>query len=337
MHNELMKRKMLDLIDGALRTCGRSRSTEKKQLLREIRNEVNSCNNNFNQEYAREKFKSVVWAAAIHRNTGFLFGSKYRAVETNTISYIIKTLNQNGDISEFLFPRISPITNDFLRSNFGINDPSKSTKSSHRPIKGIVPKKVSVYNPNEDLPETYHEVDGIIVTRYRSDKILYRGDTRNPQALMQTGGFLPNISLTADRNNENVLKELAIHFPARISFTEDQEVAIRYMVRTANRQNAERSYMYYVNVNNMEVIDLNKNLAEGRLGRDLPPAQRERFAESWVDEKLVIGNRIPLDKIITVIEYTANHSSRSAAFSDCYNFDFNFEYRQDHLRRLLGN
>ncbi len=327
---------MLDLADGALRTCGRSRSTEKKQLLREIRNEVNGCTNNFNQEVARAKFKSIVWVAAIHRNTGLFFGNKYRAAETSTISYIIKTLNQDGDFSEFLFPGINPITNDFLRSNFHISDPSKSKGAKVTPIKGVVPKKVSTYNPHEDLPETYHEVDGIIVTRYRSDKILYRGDTRNPQALVQTGGFLPNISLTADRNNENVLRELAVHFPARISFTEDQDVAIRYMVRTANRQNAERSYMYYVNVNNMEVIDLNKNLAEGRLGRDLPPAQRERFAESWVDEKLVIGNRIPLDKIITVIEYTANHSSRSAVFSDCYNFDFHFEYRQDHLRRLLG-
>ena len=336
MHDELMRRKILALAEGALRACGSGRSTEKKQLLREARNAVEHCTDNFNQEFARKQFKSIVWAAAIHRNTGFFFGGKYREKKTKTISYILRTLNSDEDLLLYLFPTLTSVDYNFLRANYHIADTTKSkTKPKTVGVK-IVPKGAAYLPDEEDLPETFSERNGIIVTRYRTDKILYRGDTRSPDDLVRSGGFLPNISLSADRNNENVLSELGTHFPARISFTSEQDVAMRYLVRVANRQQAERSYMYYVNVRNMEVIDLNRNLEEGRLGRSLSPERRARLAQSWVDEKLVIGNRIPVDRIMTVIEYTANRDRVHCDYRDCYDFNFHFEYKTQRLRSLLG-
>ena len=335
MHDEIMKRKLLALAEGALRTCGSGRSNEKKQLLRETKNSVTRCTD-FNQEVARENFKSLVWAAAIHRNTGLFFGGKYREKETKTISFILRTLNSDEDLLLYLFPGVTSVDYNFLRANFNITDTSKSKKKAKTVGVKIAPQRTGFLPDEEDLPETHSEIDGIIVTRYRTDKILYRGDTRSPDDLVRSGGFLPNISLSADRNNETVLSELAVHFPARISFTEDQDVAMRYLVRAANRQSAEQSYMYYVNVRNMEVIDLNRNLREGRLGRRLSVERRQRLAESWVDEKLVIGNRIPVDRIMTVIEYKANRDRRHHEYRDCYDFNFHFEYKTSRLKSLLG-
>ena len=157
----------------------------------------------------------------------------------------------------------------------------------------------------KDSTITAHETDGIIILRRLKDTILFRGDTRAPEEVTAARGFSPTVpqSVLADRANERALRELAVHFPARISFTSEMSVAKRYMRNAANRQGKHHSYIYYVNVKNMETIDLRQNIEEGRIGRTQSRDRVETFVRNWVEEQLVIGNSIPTDRIVKIEKF----------------------------------
>ncbi|UDQ97191.1 hypothetical protein AAEX28_09105 [Lentisphaerota bacterium WC36G] len=348
MHNEVMKRAMNRFLEGALAVCGSHRGQQKKSLIREVNNDVKKTGSGFREKpfdepNARELFRNFVWAASRHRNTGFIFGGTFRDSITKTMRYVVTKINdvEYAELKEFLFPDIPLVTNEFLRTKYNIYEDKK--KSEPLPKVTVTPKTyVSRTSPLEesyapDLPSTINIVEGIEVERVRSNRILYRGDTRSPKELFLAGGFEPNILLSADRNNERILQELARHFPARISFTEEFEVAERYMVRAATRQLQAKSYIYSVNVKNMELINLNENLRTGKLGRTLQmtPEQRTAYSERWVNERLIIGNRVPWTAITNVLEYSRNDSRHHEEFYDCQAYDFKREYRHEYLRRYF--
>lgn len=84
------------------------------------------------------------------------------------------------------------------------------------------------------------------------------------------------------------------------------------MANAANRQTKQFSYIYHVNVKNMQTVDLRLNLLEGRLGRYLNRKRLQSFIAGWVDEHVVLGSFIPVENIVKVEKYEIlqkNHSS----------------------------
>ena len=167
------------------------------------------------------------------------------------------------------------------------------------------PAKYHKLSPYKDESVSWSETNGIIVFRQKHDCILMRGDTRPPEEVLTAQGFTPTVPMSAiaDRRNESVLRELAMHFPARISFTKEKSVAQRYMHNAAVRQQKQFSYIYYVNIKNMQALDIRLNLEEGRIGRYAGAGRISSLVLNWVDEHVVIGNFIPVNNIVKVEKY----------------------------------
>ncbi len=156
-----------------------------------------------------------------------------------------------------------------------------------------------------DKSVTWSVMGGVVVLRHLQDFILMRGDTRSPEEIITKEGFTPAVPDEdyTDRGNELTLPELKIHFPLRISFSKNFAVAIRYMKNAATRQSRQFSYIYCVNVNNMQTIDIPRNIAEGRLGKHNSKQTIDKFVKNWVDEHVVLGSSIPVSKITKVYKY----------------------------------
>ncbi|WZV03197.1 hypothetical protein AAEX28_10980 [Lentisphaerota bacterium WC36G] len=254
------------------------------------------------------------------------------AKPTLQIAIITDFLNKNPIFKEQVLPGAS----------FEINEMDLISYYNLRAMPAIVnewlPAKALYHklSPHKDESVTVSEVNQILVFRQKCDCILSRGDTRPPEEVLQAAGFTPTVpsSAFADRRNESVLRELAHHFPARISFTSENSIAQRYMRNAAYRQKKQFSYIYYVNVKNMETVDIRLNLEEGHLGRFLQREKVDQFTANWVDEHVVLGTFIPVENITKVEKYevvTADPKSPSETirkgFKICGVYHFNHENR----------
>ena len=235
---------------------------------------------------------------------------------TPFVQIIVDYLNSNVEFKKNIISGYSgPVDAVGLIEYFNMRSTSAIAEEFWNPKISSYHKYVS-RKDNEDASWT--EIGGVIVMRHLKDAILMRGDTRAPEEVAAAGGFSPALpgDEHTDRRNELALPELRKSFPLRISFTNYLNVAQRYMHNAAQRQGKQFSYLYYVNVKNMETIDLNLNLMEGRIGRGNTLRQIEFCIKNWVEEIVVLGSNIPINRITKIEKYEIiprNMTSTNAA------------------------
>ncbi len=230
-------------------------------------------------------------------------------------SIIVKYLNKkdNREFKMELLPGVTEKIVDYgLMSYFNIRATPAIMNEDWLPT----PAQYHQYTlaGTKDKSISWTRVQGITVIRNKYDCILMRGDTREPDEIIRARGFIPAVpdSDYADRGNELKLPELQRHFPLRISFTSLLNIGKRYMKNAAFRRSTQFSYIYFVNVKDMEVVDINRNIMEGRIGKNRSKSELKSFSNTWVDEKVVLGSSIPVEKIVQIYKYEIVHQDETS-------------------------
>ena len=312
-----LRRHMFDLMELLVNHAQINRALSKDftdalilERLRNIRQEMLNGGIS-NEEEVNRYFHAIIYACVkFPRESRTL---QYElATPTVYLKHVADFLNQNQEFKkDVISGTAKSITPEGIITYFNL-------RAIHATVhQDWIPQKAKYHEyalSHLDKSVSWTLVAGVTVLRHLTDCVLMRGDTRTPDEIIAKGGFSPAVpdENYTDRANETKLPELKKHFSLRISFTSLQSIAERYVRNAAYRQNKQFSYLYFVNVRNMETIDVVRNIQEGRLGKQLSREELEAYIDRWVEETVVLGSSIPIDRIVKIYKYEVVPQDRTS-------------------------